>query len=960
VPIFLILNVLGANLAFAQNYESINIGQVLDAGPAGITLPDGTIVRAKVVSSGNGDATDPAIGNNTGQIGGTFNGNTIPAYAGLTTPTLFTALVNDKVNLRNGGATNYAHAVGFRVYFSRPYKLKQILVLDIDGLVGAGNNSEWTSSFAYNGNTRINPTAFRHTTTQIGFDVPGTVAPGWNNLVDAELGAAAEDFNGTTANPVVAFRNVDGTGNDVDPDDLPNQVLYDFGNQQATDFFVLWGILPNTSNVAPPNNRQSSGVSPLVVSPISLSGTVFNDVNGLNGSPVNTVDGVVAQSASGTQLHANLFSESGDFITTMPLDASGSYSFTNISPSTNYQVTISSTPASAGSTPAGSVGLVPGWVNTGETNNGLGTLSDGTVNGITLVAVGTDDVASINFGIEQTPETAVNSQPIQANPGGTTNVTVPADAFVTSNVGSNPNTGDPAPGAVTGIVITEFPTNATSITIDGTLYTTLGLITAAYPNGIPTDPSGQPTLSIEVDPQDGIAQVVLPIAAVDAAGQQDPTPGSITIPFQAVYSIAGNVFNDANGVSAPENTVNGTPVNGADIDPAMAGQQPIFASLIQDGSVLATVPILPSGSYLFEGVLSGSYSVVITTNAAGSTSPGLPAGWGYTGEHIGTDPGSDGTTNGTLLVTVTNQDVAQANFGINLAPVGTPVDEQITQPAPGQVLTLDGSAGNPPAPAGTDSEEGPLSNHVFTVTSLPPFGILSYNGSPVQENVPIPGFLPSLLTIELTGTGYDSTFFEYTFTDGAGVISTPTLYRLVWPAPLPVKLMSFDIQNESGVAVLSWKTASEMNSDQFIIQHSSDGKLWADIESMQAKGESTVNVQYQYVHVNPSAGQNLYRLKMLDKDGTFAYSQIRAIKIEGGNSVSVFPNPTTGTLNISEAAQVKIAKLEIFNTTGQLVAAKTEAKNNVMNLSGLPSGTYILVIQFISGEKATRKVILAK
>jgi hypothetical protein len=217
-----------------------------------------------------------------------------------------------------------------------------------------------------------------------------------------------------------------------------------------------------------------------------------------------------------------------------------------------------------------------------------------------------------------------------------------------------------------------------------------------------------------------------------------------------------------------------------------------------------------------------------------------------------------------------------------------------------------------------------------------------------------------LLTIELTGTGYDSTFFEYTFTDGAGVISTPTLYRLVWPAPLPVKLMSFDVQNESGVAVLSWKTASEMNSDQFIIQHSSDGKLWADIESMQAKGESTVNVQYQYVHVNPSAGQNLYRLKMLDKDGTFAYSQIRAIKIEGGNSVSVFPNPTTGTLNISEAAQVKITKLEIFNTAGQLVAAKTEANNNVMNLSGLPSGTYILVIQFISGEKATRKVILAK
>jgi len=99
---------------------------------------------------------------------------------------------------------------------------------------------------------------------------------------------------------------------------------------------------------------------------------------------------------------------------------------------------------------------------------------------------------------------------------------------------------------------------------------------------------------------------------------------------------------------------------------------------------------------------------------------------------------------------------------------------------------------------------------------------------------------------------------------------------------------------------------------------------------------------------------------MLDKDGTFAYSQIRAIEIEGGNSVSVFPNPTTGTINVDEAAQAQIAKLEIFDTAGQPVAAKRGANNNVLNLSGIPSGTYILVIQFVSGEKATRKVILAK
>jgi hypothetical protein len=1229
VPLLIACTIFTSRSVWAQTYESINIGAVLDAGPTGITLTDGTVVRAKVVSSGNGDPTDFAIGNNTGQIGGTFNGTTVPAYTGLTTPTLFTALINEKVNLRNGGATNYAHAIGFRVYFSRPYKLKQILVLDIDGLVGTGNNSEWTSSFAYNGDTRINPTASRHSTTQLGFDVPGTVALGWNNLVDAELGIAAEDFNGAKANPVVAFRNVDGTGNDVDPDDLPNQVLYDFGNQQATDFFIMWGILPNTSNVAPPNNRQSSGVSPLVVSPLSISGTVFNDVNGLNASPVNTVDGIEIQAASSVQLHANLFSEAGDFIATVPIDPAGNYNFANVTPSTNYQVTIGTTPAAAGSTPQSSVGLPADWVNTGETNNGLGTLSDGTVNGVTAVAVGEQDVADINFGIEQGPQTAVILQAVQANPGGTVNVNVPADAFVTSNVGTNPNTGDPAPGAVTGVAITGFPTNAVSITIDGTLYTTIGAITAAYPNGIPTDASGLPTvtisidpgdgvdnviipiaaidaagqqdstpgsitipfsspisisgtvfndvnglnpspvntvdgaviqaassvqlhanlfseagdfiatvpidpagnynftnvtpstnyqvtigttpasagstpqssvglpadwvntgetnnglgtlsdgtvngitavtvgtqdvaninfgveqgpqtavnlqavltnpggtnnvnvpgdafvtsnvganlntgdpapgavtgvaitgfptnavsitidgtlyttigtitaaypdgiptdasglptISIAVDPQDGVDNVIIPIAAIDAAGQQDPTPGSITIPFQALFSISGNVFNDSNGLSSPDNTVNGTPVDGTDIDAVTSGQQPLYASLILGGSVISTMPISALGAYEFTDIPAGNYAVVITTNPAGSLNSDLPSGWGYTGDHIGTNAGGDGLTDGNLVVNLIDQSVNEVNFGINQVPVAHPVDQQISQPLPGQILTLDGGTGNPPAPSGTDPEEGPLGNHTVTVTTLPNNGVLYYNGTPVQQDNPIQNFQPSLFTLELTGAGYDTTFFEYTYTDSAGLISLPTLYRLVWPTPLPVHLVSFDARKEGAVAVISWSTATEENSDRFIIEHSVNGKVWYSIGEVPAKKESSVLVHYQYVHLSPNGGQNLYRLKMIDQDGTFAYSHIKNLGFDTGLKLIAFPNPAVDRFAVDLAGVggiTNVQELTLSNLSGSL-KLNIDLRTATVQTKDLPAGTYVVTVKMVNGQVLNAKVIISK
>ena len=695
---------------------------------------------------------------------------------------------------------------------------------------------------------------------------------------------------------------------------------------------------------------------------VQLAGNVFNDVNGLNGSPANTVDGVTIQSPSGTQLHANLFNEAGQFVATTPLDASGAYTFTNVAPSTNYQVTIATSPASAGSDPQASVSLPDGWVNTGESNNGLGTLSDGTINGIATVNMGTENVNNINFGIEQTPETAVNLQPVQTIPAGTGNVIVPASAFVTSNVGSNPNTGDPAPGAVTGIVLTDFPANATSITIDDTLYTTLAAITTAYPNGIPTDASGQPTIAIAVDPQDGVENVIIPIASIDAAGQQDPTPGSITIPFEAPLSISGNVFNDANGLSAPDNTVNGTLVDGTDIDTATPGQQALYVSLVENDSVVSTTQVSSSGDYKFDDVAPGTYSIVLTTSPGGNISSSLPLGWGYTGEHIGTNPGGDGATDGILLVTVTDQNIQEANFGINLAPVSVPVDQQISQPMPGEILTLDGNTGNPPAPQGIDSEEGPLNNHAVTVTSLPVNGILSYNGSPVQQNVPILNFQPSLLTIELVGTGYESTSFLYTFTDAAGVSSQPTMYRLAWPDPLPVTLASFNVAAEQQVILLSWSTTSEVNSEQFVIEHSLNGNSWNQVGTVRSKEESSVLTKYQYIHKDPIAGNNFYRLKMVDKDGTFAYSQIRTAKIDVKLNFFAYPNPTVDklTINLNELGGTSnIKELTLTSLSGSL-RIHVDVVRAVVDTKPLPAGTYILTATTKNGQQLAQKVIINK
>ena len=372
---------------------------------------------------------------------------------------------------------------------------------------------------------------------------------------------------------------------------------------------------------------------------IGLAGIVYDDANGLTD---NTVNG--AGTNAGGTLYANLIDNTNKVAQVVAVGAGGSYGFGTVAPNTNYTVVLSTTQGTPGAT-APAPTLPGGWVNTGE-NLGAGVGSDGTVDGILAVAVSTSSVTNANFGIERLPDSGTATATSQVNPGGTTSVTAAADLFSGT---------DPAPGTVTSIRITAFPTNATSITINGTTYTSANFPVAGVI--VPANTSGQPTQAISVDPIDGAVNVVISYAAIDNAGKEDPTPGSVTLPF-ATVSLAGTVFDDANGLT--DNAVNGTATN--------AGGT-LYANLIDgNGMVVATVAVASNGNYGFSGLNGGSYTVVLSTTQGtpGNAAPtaALPAGWMNTGEHLGSGSGSDGTVDGILAVTVTASSVTDANFGI--------------------------------------------------------------------------------------------------------------------------------------------------------------------------------------------------------------------------------------------------------------------------------------------------------
>jgi hypothetical protein len=291
-----------------------------------------------------------------------------------------------------------------------------------------------------------------------------------------------------------------------------------------------------------------------VVKNITISGTAFNDPTALVD---NTVNGTPISAAGTSQLYANLFKTVGSvhtFVASAAI-AGGTYTFSNLPGNTNYTVAISTVAAIATTTVPASV-LPSGWMNAGE-NIGTAAGSDGTANGIIAVSLLTANIGNVNFGMQTPPTANVVTLTPQPNPGGNSFITIPATNFGGTDAG----------GAISFIKITSFPTNATSIKLNGTDYTA-GNIGIA-PN-IPTNAAGQPTQPIAIDPVDGNVSVVIPYKTIDNGGAQSSNTGSVTVPvvvppdLSPLIVASPTVMNGITNfnITIKVSEVNGTATNG--------------------------------------------------------------------------------------------------------------------------------------------------------------------------------------------------------------------------------------------------------------------------------------------------------------------------------------------------------------------------------------------------------------
>ena len=173
--------------------------------------------------------------------------------------------------------------------------------------------------------------------------------------------------------------------------------------------------------------------------------------------------------------------------------------------------------------------------------------------------------------------------------------------------------------------------------------------------------------------------------------------------------------------------------------------------------------------------------------------------------------------------------------------------------------------------------------------------------------------------------------------------------------PLPVTLLDFLASKKGTDVLLDWKTASEKNFAKFVVERSMNGLEFETIGEEKSKSEILSMYDFtdrKALDIFASNKVLYYRLKMVDNDGRFNYSNIVSIKTRNRDiDISVFPNPFTDHIQIKSFSEIKgKATIHVRDITGRIVLSKTTAivqgqnLTEVRNLDGLRKGVYIVEI----------------
>ena len=184
------------------------------------------------------------------------------------------------------------------------------------------------------------------------------------------------------------------------------------------------------------------------------------------------------------------------------------------------------------------------------------------------------------------------------------------------------------------------------------------------------------------------------------------------------------------------------------------------------------------------------------------------------------------------------------------------------------------------------------------------------------------------------------------------------------PNPVPVKWISFTGEKVKNNAVkLNWEV-NEIDNHIYFVERSLDGQTFSAIGEVAASAAPGNLHNYTFTDTKPFATTNYYKLKQVDKNGSYSYSNTITISFdESIGGWVVFPNPTTEFVNLFSNANYNKLQVSVYDAIGKLVYVQNKqavVKGEIIKvpLTGFVKGVYSIKVEANNAESITKKVIV--
>ncbi|MEL6697960.1 MAG: T9SS type A sorting domain-containing protein [Bacteroidota bacterium] len=219
------------------------------------------------------------------------------------------------------------------------------------------------------------------------------------------------------------------------------------------------------------------------------------------------------------------------------------------------------------------------------------------------------------------------------------------------------------------------------------------------------------------------------------------------------------------------------------------------------------------------------------------------------------------------------------------------------------------------------------------------------------------------------GTSAGSEFYLASTTDGHPALAYTNASFTGFPVnvdqsgSLPVEYLEFTAEALPNFkSQLKWTTSLEINNSGFVIERAhADDLIWQSIGFVEGNGTTSAASDYEFIDPAPFTGENLYRLRQRDIDGSESLSQIRTLRFDASQEMSIYPVPAKEEVNVrlldSQIPEGEVSyTMYDFNGRQVMNGEWKESMIHAIDIEDLPAGTYHLKV--FNGQQVFQKQLI--